>query len=82
MPNFTGFQAGQIERCVAGGLSRCGKNSVLGRHIELVADGRLRASDKITVWGEGLGSSETPGRGIYMYIGIIWASSVTLIISE
>ena len=32
--------------CVAGGLSRCGDQRH-GRHFERVADGRLRASDKI-----------------------------------
>ena len=30
-------------------------NSVHGRHFEMVADGRLRASDKITVPGGGGG---------------------------
>ena len=33
-------------------------NSVHGRHIVLVADGRLRANDKIIVRGRGWGSSE------------------------
>ena len=39
--------------CVAGGLSRCGEH---GRHFVLVVDGRLRASDKMTVQGRGRGS--------------------------
>ena len=36
-------------------------NSEHGRHFELVADGRLRASDKITLRGEGVGTGEHAG---------------------
>ena len=45
-------EAGLPLACVAGGLSRCGKQRH-GRHFVLVADGRIRASDKIK--GEGVG---------------------------
>ena len=41
-------------------------NSVHGRHFVLVADERLRANDKITVWGRGWGSGETPTHNLFV----------------
>ena len=54
--SWTNTREWSVIACVAGGFMPVDAvNSVHGRHFEMVADGRLRASDKITVPGGGGG---------------------------
>ena len=57
MAGYSAVTTGEQRACVAGVVvSVDAVNSVHGRHFVVVADGRLRASDKIMRRGEGVGN--------------------------